>query len=62
MALWITTNISRLLNWRNNMQQLTEAQRSIRNEEQFRIAFGNLHLSAIAVIMVRTREPFRVIA
>ena len=43
------------------MQQLSKKQRSIKNAAQFRTDFGNLHMAAIPIILVRTREPFRVI-
>lgn len=40
--------------------QLTEQQRQVKNADEFRNAFMNLHMSAVPIIMVRTREPFRV--
>ena len=43
------------------MQQLSKKQRSIKNAEQFRRDFGNFHMAAIPIILVRTREPFRAI-
>ncbi len=42
-------------------RQLTEQQRTIKNADQFRSAFVNLHMAAVPVVMVRTREPFRAI-
>lgn len=43
------------------MDKLSKQQRTINNEESFRKAFVNLHLSAVAVVLVRTREPYRAI-
>ena len=40
-------------------QQLTEQQRSVENTAVFREAFMNLHMAAVPITMIRTREPFR---
>jgi AAA+ superfamily predicted ATPase len=43
------------------MHQLNEKQRVVKNAEKFRREFGNFHMAAIPIILVRTREPFRAI-
>ena len=42
-------------------RQLTEQQRTVENAAVFRTAFMNLHMAAVPVVMIRTREPFRAI-
>lgn len=43
------------------MAMMNKEQREVVNADRFRKHFGNIHLAAIAVTMIRTREPYRAI-
>jgi SpoVK/Ycf46/Vps4 family AAA+-type ATPase len=43
------------------MAMMNKAQREVVNADRFKRIFGNIHLAAVAVTVIRTREPYRAI-